>query len=80
MAPIISTNPLLRRDMTAQQFNTACKRHGFESQGFLGYYSVGVFGVHVSVHNAGPTRREQLAYLIQQRKLASKREAESRKG
>jgi hypothetical protein len=64
-----------RRDMTKAQFKTACERHGFKRAlgGFFGYYEIGN-GVSASVLNAGPTRREQLAYLIKEsekRKQAS---------
>ena len=52
------------KDMTKRAFLDACKRRGFKGTGFLGYFEIGN-GVSVSVLNAGPTRREQLAYLIQ---------------
>ena len=54
------------RDMSKAEFDRACAKYGFKSRGFLGYYSIGG-GREVSVLNAGPRRRDQLAYLIQQR-------------
>ena len=52
------------RDMTNKQFLAACQRRGFRFQGFMGYVTV-ARGVSVSILNAGPNRRAQLAYLIQ---------------
>lgn len=52
------------RDLTLAQFAAACERGGFRPEGFFGYYILPVPGqVAVSILNAGPTRREQLAYL-----------------
>lgn len=57
------------RDMSAKQFAEACERRGFKPAGFMGYYDIGN-GRHVSVLNAGHNRRNQLAYLIQNKRLA----------
>jgi hypothetical protein len=63
------------RDMTKAAFDAACERRGFQPQGFMGYYSLGGDTVAlVSVLNAGPRRRDRLAYLI-----AKKRELEARR-
>lgn len=59
------------RDLTQAQFDAACKRRGFISSGFMGYYDVG-HNTSVSVLNAGHNRRAQLAYLIAQAKKAEK--------
>ena len=63
------------RDMTQAQFDKACKKHGFKSQGVMGYYSLGptVPNGSASVFNAGSRRRDQLAYLIQSRDKFLKR-------
>lgn len=55
------------RDLTAAQFAAALKRHGFEPVGFLGYFRLPGTRRYVSALNAGPRRRDQLAYLIRQR-------------
>lgn len=53
------------RDLTQAQFDAECRRYGFERVGYLGYYRVpGERRVCVSVWNAGPRRRTQLAYLL----------------
>ena len=54
------------RDLTMPQFAAACERAGFRPEGFMGYYRLPV-PTHtcVSVLNAGPRRRDQLAYLHQ---------------
>ena len=54
------------RDITQDQFRAKCKEYGFTPIGFMGYYKV-TESLNVSVLNAGPKRRSQLAYLIQQR-------------
>lgn len=56
----------MSRDITQTQFDAACKRHGFKPRGVMGYYLMPDGSSSASVWNAGPTRREQLAYLIQQ--------------
>ena len=64
-------------DITKAQFKAACKRHGFVSAGYLGYYSLPETTVSVSVLNAGKRRRDQLAYLIQKQcKLSEQSESE----
>ena len=60
---------MMKRDMSKTQFQAACRRRGFRRE-FMGYYSLGVAGVHVYVRNAGPTRREWLACLIRERDKA----------
>jgi hypothetical protein len=58
---------MAQRDLTQRQFNEACERYGFKSEGIMGYYRLPV-KTHtcVSVWNAGDKRRAQLAYLIQE--------------
>ena len=51
--------------MSQKQFDERCKKHGFVPEGFLGYYRIDKAGTSVSVLNAGPMRRQKLAYLIQ---------------
>lgn len=57
------------RDLSVAQFEKKCREYGFTRDGFLGYFNLGIpnQSVHVSILNAGPKRRSQLAYLIQQR-------------
>jgi len=56
-----------RKDMSQKQFNNACKRHGFKSVGFMGYYIMPADSdTHVSKWNIGDNRRNQLKYLLQQ--------------
>ena len=62
------------RDLTTKQFDKACQRHGFTTDGVMGYYRL-PGGVYVSCWNAGANRRARLAYLIEQStKLAAERE------
>ena len=68
---------MARKDMTGAQFTDACKRRGFVPTGFGGYYRLGDTGTSVSVLNAGPTCREQLAYLIARHDLAAERKAKA---
>ncbi len=56
----------MARDMTKKQFDEACEKHGFKREGFLGYYKV-TDTLSASILNAGPRRRDQLAYLINAR-------------
>lgn len=51
------------RDMSKQQFETALHRRGFKKS-FLGYWQLPNSNVYVAAINGGPTRREQLAFLI----------------
>lgn len=57
------------RDITKRQFAEALRRHGMHWEGFMGYVNLGLPGRHtcVSVLNAGPNRRAQLAYLLRER-------------
>jgi hypothetical protein len=68
----------MSRDMSQAQFDRECEKRGFRRYGIvgLGYYDVGN-GTSVSVHNAGPRRRDRLAYLIEQAKRAEKYAEES---
>lgn len=54
--------------MSQREFDAECKKRGFEpfTCGLLGYYHMTVKGrqVGASIFNAGPRRRDQLAYLI----------------
>ena len=64
----------MTRDLTRKQFAAALKRHGFRLElPALGYYKCG--RVSISVLNAGldATRRQQLAYLLQQKAEHAKR-------
>jgi hypothetical protein len=63
---------MAKRDMTKAQFQAACKKHGFVKEPFMGYYRL-PSGTSVSIWNAGPSRREQLAYLIQQNEKINRR-------
>ena len=56
-------------DISIPQFNAACAREGFTTEGILGYFDLGIPGrrIHVSIFNAGPRRRDQLAYLMRER-------------
>jgi len=58
------------RDLTITQFERKCDNWGFRKcAGFFGYYEVSTEPVVcVSVFNAGPNRRDQLKYLIEQHK------------
>jgi hypothetical protein len=56
------------RDMTQKQFDLAVARAGWKREGFLGYYRFerpdgDGSALCVSIYNAGPLRRERLAYL-----------------
>ena len=61
------------KDMTKAQFRTACEKYGFKPQLFLGYYELPGTNTQVSILNAGNRRRDQLAYLIQQQRILSKK-------
>jgi hypothetical protein len=63
----------MARDMTQKQFDEACQRHGFEPRGFMGYYRI-TKRVSVSIRNAGPKRRDQLAYLLRMREEEEERD------
>ena len=62
----------MTRDLTQAQLDKKCKQYGFKPTGFLSYYDVG-YGLHVCALNAGTRRRSQLAYLIEERNKAEKR-------
>lgn len=65
------------RDLTKQQFDAAIRRHGFQRQP-LGYFMVDD-RTAVCAANAGPVRRDQLAYLLQERdRVEARRESEKR--
>ena len=67
-----------RRDLTKAQFEAACKRQGFGPREMMGYRDVGIGGVLVCAENAGPNRRAQLAYLIQEHdRLLARQEKET---
>jgi hypothetical protein len=57
------------RDMSKQQYLDALARNGFTSEGFMGYYDLGIPNqkIAVSVINAGASRRARLAYLLRER-------------
>lgn len=54
-------------DFSEAVFQKRLKEYGFRPR-WMGYYSLPADGhnTRVCILNAGPTRREQLAYLIQQ--------------
>ncbi len=56
----------ITRDLTQQQFDAACKRHGFTRGIVGGYYCLSNGTINVYARNGGPKRRSQLAYLIEQ--------------
>jgi hypothetical protein len=61
-----------QRDMSKAEFSAKLKQYGFTAQGFMGYYRLPnkYRSWCVSVLNGGPTRREQLAYLLRMLKRA----------
>ncbi len=62
----------MSRDLTKAQFAAKCKKLGFTPTGVMGYYILpDAPSTHVSILNAGPRRRAQLAYLIKQNALAA---------
>lgn len=54
------------RDLTAREFQAACRRHGIKRD-FFGYYDVGN-GLLAYARNDGSRRRDQLAYLIKRQR------------
>jgi hypothetical protein len=67
----------MTKDMSVSQFRAALKRHGMRMSELGGFVGMGPFGkcsqAHVYAANAGPNRRAQLAYLLQERdKLVEK--------
>lgn len=63
------------RDLTQREFDAACTRRRFLRQAWAAsYYDVGR-GFCVSIRNAAPTRRAQLAYLIRQSERAAERDS-----
>ncbi len=63
------------RDLSKAQFDAKCKRLGFVPQKVLGYYKLANSNTCVSVGNAGPRRRAQLAYLIEENAMRTIQEA-----
>ena len=61
----------MKRDMTIRQFKEALVRHGMRGCPLAGYVAMGPFGkcsqALVYPRNAGPNRRAQLAYLLEQK-------------
>ena len=57
----------MSRDMTQKQFEAALKRNGIGPCKFMGYHKISKHA-SVSVWNAGDKRRDQLAYLIEQKR------------
>ena len=55
--------------MSQAAFARECEKRGFRGHGVLGYYDVG-HNTSVSILNAGPRRRDRLAYLIKQSHVA----------
>lgn len=53
----------MSRDMTQKQFDEALRKRGMKPYGFMGYVNIGG-NRKVSMLNAGPRRRDRLAYLI----------------
>ncbi len=55
----------MRRDLTEREFKAKLRQYGFGMvEPPLGYVKLASGPTHVSVWNAGPTRRQQLAYLL----------------
>lgn len=58
------------KDISKAKFRKECERYGFKPTRVWGYYALPDVPVQVSVFNAGPSRREQLAYLIREHQKA----------
>jgi len=56
------------RDMSKAQFDQRTRELGFRTDGFMGYYRLPepFSNCSVSIFNAGPSRRAQLAYLLRE--------------
>ena len=54
---------MTRPDMSKRDFNLALARHGIKRD-HLGYYRINDDGHYVYAGNAGPRKRDQLAYLL----------------
>lgn len=54
------------RDISAEQLDRELQKRGFKPRGFCGYYLLPepFLNTSVSILNAGPRRRDQLAYMI----------------
>lgn len=69
-----------QRDMSKAEFRDACRRYGFRSDGFMGYYTLPC-GISVSVLNAErQTRRAWLAFLIREESKLSKKYGKKEQG
>ena len=57
----------MTRDLTQKQFDAALKRNGIGPRKFFGYHVVGG-NLSVCAFNAGDCRRDQLSYLIAEKR------------
>jgi len=61
------------RDISQAEYERKLTEAGFASDGFMGYWHKN--GIGISEYNAGPRRRDQLAYIFQHyARLASQKE------
>lgn len=70
----------MSRDMSQAQFKAKLESYGMKEEGFLGYVRipnpVRRGSLQVSHHNAGPSRREKLRYLLSAKAAYEARERE----
>lgn len=64
----------MSKDMSKREYLAALARYGMKSADYpfdFGYVDVGIPGhkLHICASNAGPRRRDQLAYLLRERDL-----------
>ena len=65
------------RDMSAKEYEVALARNGLTRRWYMGYVGIGN-NTFVCALNAGPRRRDQLAYLLREReRVQSKQNAEA---
>lgn len=50
------------RDMSQREYEKRLAAHGFTTDGFMGYWRKN--GISISELNAGPRRRDRLAYIL----------------
>jgi len=63
----------MTRDLTPREFLAAVERHGMKISRYdCGYCEV-LPGIETYRFNGGPTRREQLAYLLKQQRRLKRR-------
>jgi hypothetical protein len=64
----------MKRDLTQEWYEAALAKAGIGPIEFLGYRKIGVGGLTVSELNAGPRRRDRLAYLLAAQAKARERQ------